>query len=241
MNNPNYVGPEGSQTVTWNGDQPTITQQYSPEQQGLYDQNLQVKNLLGKLGIQGATSLQDILGKTFDLSGAPSAPGNYDATRGKVQAAMMSRYDQDAAQRREAANSDLIARGLRPGTEAYEREMARMDKQRNDYMSQTELTAGTEAQRAYGMDADRRKQYIAELISQRQLPLNEIIGLMSGSQVNNPFAIGGFNAGAQVQPADHTLPFMAEMNAYNADAANYGGMMSGLFGLGSAGITGYFS
>lgn len=241
LNNPNVYSPYGSQTVSYNGDIPTVTQQFSPEQQGLYDQQVQVKDLLGKLGIQGATSLQDILGKSFDFSGAPEAPGAYRDVRNKVIRQMMGRYDQEAGRRTEDATSTLIAQGLRPGTEAFDDAMTRFDQQRNDYRGSAETAAAGHVQQAYGMDADRRRQYISELISQRQLPLNEIIGLMSGSQVENPFAQAGvYQGGAVVQPAPMTLPFEAQMNAHNADAANYGGMMSGLFGLGSAGITGYY-
>lgn len=237
INNPNYVGPQGTQTVTWGANnQPTVTQTYSPDQQRLYDTSNAVKEALGKLGLQGTDALKGLIGNRLDLSGAPAAPGDAASTRKSVIDAMMSRYDEDASKRQSDANSELIARGLRPGTEAYEREMNRFGQQRNDYMRTAETAAGGEASRDFQMDSERRRAAIAEILSQRQTPLNEITALTSGSQVSNPFQVGNFNGNSSVAPAPMTLPFQAQMDRYNASAANYGNMMSGLFGLGSAGI-----
>lgn len=241
LNNPNVISPYGTQTVTYNGNDPTVTQTFSPEQQKLYEQQTAVKQALGGLGLQGADALKAILGRNLDLSGMPQAPGSYDNVRQNVIDAMMGRANKGFAQREDDVRSQLIAQGIRPGTEAYSREMTRIDQARNDARQQADIAGGAEAQRAYGMDAERRRTAIAELLSQRQVPLNEITALMSGSQVNNPFSQAQvYQGGANVAPAPMTLPFEARMNQYNAQAGNYGNMMSGLFGLGSAGITGYF-
>jgi hypothetical protein len=82
---------------------------------------------------------------------------------------------------------------------------------------------------------------MAELLAQRQTPLNEVTALQSGSQVQNPFAqIGGYQGGAVTQPPPifqgSQAQWQADMDRYNAQAGAAGGMMSGLFGLGSAAI-----
>ncbi len=225
---------------------PTITQTFSPEQQALYDKQVKSQGLLGDLSIQGAESLKGVVGKEVDFSGVPGMPGGSDAIRDQTIEAMMGRYDNDAGQRMDQTKADLIAKGLQPGTEAYEREMGRFGNQRNDAFTQAQLAGGTEASRSFGMDMDRRRQGISELLAQRQTPLNEINALMSGSQVSNPFAGGlGYQGGANVAPAPMfqagQAQYGANVDQYNAKVGGRNSMMQGLFGLASGGLAGgYF-
>ena len=213
---------------------PTVTQTFSPEQQRIFDQSNQLKTLLGGLGIQGANSLQGLVGSKVDFSGAPQV-GSYDATRQKVFDAMMSRTNEDYSKQREGSNSDLIAAGIRPGTKAYGDRMQMIERSRNDARSQAELQAGNAAAQAQGLDTQRRKDYIAELLSQRQTPLNEINALVSGSQVSNPFAVPGVAQNAQVAPAPIFGAAQAQDQAnagiYNADVAGATSTQNGIMGL----------
>ena len=241
LNNPNVISPYGTQTVTYQGDIPTMTQTFSPEQQQLYEKNNQVQQLLAQLGITGAGVLGDVIGGNIDFGSLPSGPGDSQATRQKVIDAMMGRANEQFAQREEDTQSQLVAQGIRPGTEAYGREMTRIDQARNDARQQAEIAAGGEASRDFQMDAERRRVGLAELLAGRQTPLNEITALISGSQVNNPFAqVGGYQGGAAQQPAPvfqgTQAQWQADMDRYNQQAAGAGNMMSGLFGLGSAWI-----
>lgn len=246
LNNPNVINPYGTQTWQEGADpsaRPTMTQTFSPEQQALYEKQTQTKQQLGELGMQGATALQGIVGRDLDLSGAPAAPGDAAATRESVINAMMGRVDEDTARTRDQANSDLIAAGIRPGTKAYQDRMFAIDRGYNDARQQAILAAGQEGQRDFNMDTQARKDAIAELLAQRQTPLNEVTALMSGSQVNNPFAVPGAAQNANIAPAPlfgaATAQGQADMNAYNAQAAQAGGLMSGLFSLGAAGVGAY--
>lgn len=245
LNNPNVVNPYGTQT--WQdapgGDgRPTMTQTFSPEQQALYDQSVQTKQLLGGLGTQGATALQGVIGKQLDLSGQP-AVGGYDQTRQNVMNAMMSRTNEDYAKQTDQANSDLIAAGIRPGTKAYADRMQMIERSRNDARQQAEISAGNMTSQAFNTDTQRRKDSIAELLAQRQTPLNEVSALMSGSQVSNPFAVPGAAQNANMAPAPvfnaATQGYNSQMDAYNAQAGQAGNMMSGLFSLGGAGLGAY--
>lgn len=223
-----------------NADQPTLTQTFSPQQQALYDSNVATQGMLGGLAQQGAQAAQGIVGKPFDFSGSPAAPGSAEATRSKVINAMMGRVNEDYGRQTDQANSDLVAAGIHPGSKAYDDRMQLLQRGRNDAAQQAYLAGGQEMSRDFQTDTQRRKDAIAELISQRQLPLNEITALMSGSQVSNPFAMPNYAQNAQVAPA----PTFAATNAagqygtdvYNAQQAGQGNLASGMFGLGGSGL-----
>lgn len=216
-----------------------MTQTFSPEQQALYEKQTKVKGLLGDLGISGAHGLGDIIGKNLDLSGAPAAPGNYDATRQQVINAMMGRVDEDVGKSRDQANSDLVAAGIHPGTKAYDDAQFQITRGRNDALQQAQIAAGNTATQAAATDAQRRKDAIAEILAQRQTPLNEVSALQSGSQVSNPFAGGlGYQAGAQMTPTpvyqSTKDQYQGALDAYGIQSGASGGMLGGLFSLGSA-------
>lgn len=250
INNPNVENPFGSQSVEWEYIRnkkgqivraiPTITQQFSPEQQALYDKSLATKDIMGQKGIGLAGALA---GGGLDLSGLPNAPMSAGQRREDVINAMMSRVNTDIAGRRDNTNSELIAAGIRPGTKAYQAAMEGIDRQETDARQQAILAGGQEASRDFGMDSQARQQALAELLTQRQTPLNELSALTSGAQVNNPFAGGlGYQAGANVQAAPIyqgiTNQAQAATNQYNANQAALSGNISagaGLLGsLGSA-------
>ncbi len=244
LNNPNVVNPYGSQTWAQGAtptDRPTMTQTFSPEQAALFAKSNQTKGLLGDLGIQGATALQGVIGKQLDLSGAP-ATGNYDQTRQSVINAMMGRADEDYGQQTEQANSDLIAAGIRPGTEAYGNRMQMIERSRNDARNQAEISGGNAAAQAYTVDSQRRQQSISEILAQRQTPLNEINALQSGSQVSNPFAVAGASQNSNIAPTPVFGAAQAQagydQNIYNQQVASSNALMGGLFSLGSAGMMG---
>lgn len=179
---------------------PTLTQKLSPAQQALFDQDMRTKGLLGGLGEQGATALQGVVGKALDFSGAPAAPSAGGA-RQDAYDAIMSRVNEETTRGKDQKNSSLIAAGIRPGTKAYQDSMYAIDRGFNDARQQAITAAGAEGQRDFNMGTQSRKDAIAELLAQRQTPLNEINALMSGSQVTNPFAVPGAAQNAQVQAA----------------------------------------
>ena len=243
LNNPNVINPLGTQTWAEGAtadDRPTLIQTYSPQQQQLFDQSMQTKGLLGGLGIQGATALQGVVGKNLDLSAAPVGPGSSDAMRNQVIAAQMARVNEDASKSRDQANSELIAAGIRPGTKAYDDRMNLIQRGVNDAQNVAIGNASTQASQAFNMDTQRRKDAIAELLAQRQTPLNEINALMSGSQVSNPFAVPGAAQNSNVAPAPvfgaAQAQYGANADVFNAQSQAAAGTQSGLFGLGAAGI-----
>jgi len=243
INNPNVTNPYGSQTTTWNGNDPTITQTLSPEQQQLYDKSIQAKNTLIDTGNTLARNVQGTLGSPLDFSGLPKAPTSADNTRDDVVKAMMNRVDSDTAGQRDAANSTLIAQGIRPGTAAYGTAMTQIDRQYNDARSNAILAGGTAAQQDYNQNMGTHQQAISDMLAQRDTPLNEINALQSGSQVSNPFASNlGYQGGMSVNAAPIaqavTNQGQAAQNVYNQGQATQNGNISagaGMVGaLGSA-------
>jgi hypothetical protein len=244
FNNPNVVNPYGTQSTTYEKTKnglliPTLTQTFSPEQQALYNQSTQTQQQLGKVAGQGAQALQGVVGTGVDFSGAPKT-GSYEDTRKQVIDAYMGRANEDYAKQSDNARSNLIAAGIRPGTKAYADNQQMIERSRNDAFNNAQIQGGNAAAQAYGVDEARRRQAITEQLAQRQTPLNEISALMSGSQVSNPFSVPGYAQNTQVGA---TPIFAAGQEAgdwatgiYNQQAANAGGLQSGLFGLGGAAL-----
>jgi hypothetical protein len=242
INNPNVIGPYGSQTVTWAGDTPTLTQRLSPDQQALLSKGNQAKLGMTDLAIQGTQAAGDVIGKNLDLSALPGRPGSADDTRTKVLDAMMGRVNEDVDRKKGLVHSQLLAQGIPPGSKAYDDAMALEERNRTDARTQAYLASGQEMSRDFQTDTQRRRDAMAEMLAERQTPLNEITALMSGSQVSNPFSMPGYAQNANVQPAPIFGATQATGNwnadLYNAQAAQAGNLQSGLFGLGGAGIMG---
>lgn len=83
-----------------------------------------------------------------------------------------------------------------------------------------------------------RQQALAEAIQQRQMPLNEISALMSGSQIQNPTFQPYTGATVAAAPIAQTMQnaYAGQMNAYNQDVASQNAEMGGLFDLGKAAL-----
>ncbi|ULA60606.1 MAG: hypothetical protein LZF60_260001 [Nitrospira sp.] len=180
------------------------------------------------------------MGKPVDFGSAPAAPGDYSTLRNQTIDTMMARPKEDYARAVSQKQADLVAAGIRPGSKAYDDQMNLLQRGLNDANTQAAVNAGALTGQAYSMDQDRRRQAITEMLAQRQVPLNEITALMSGSQVSNPFSTPGFNAGAQVGAAPvfaaQQLTSQWDRDNANAAAAQASGLQTGLFQLGAAGI-----
>lgn len=222
LNNPNVVNPYGTQTFTEGAgpsDRPTVVQTLSPDQQALYDKSVATKLQLGDLSTQGADALQGIVGKKLDVGSLPAAPGDATQTRNSVINAMMSRVNEDTANSKDQKNSDLVAAGLHPGDKGYNDQIALIDRGYNDARNTAITSAGAEAQRDFNMDTQARKDALAEAITQREMPLNEVTALMSGSQVSNPFAVPGVSQNSSVAPAP-VMDAMTQQGQYGTDVYN---------------------
>lgn len=241
-NVPEPVAPNRSDArfIKGDPDQVTVRQTLSPDQQKLLDKSNAAKIGMSDLAVQGTDLAKGVLGKSMDFNTLPAAPGSATDTRTKVMNAMMGRINEDSDRREGQLNSRLLSSGIPRGSQAYSDAMALEGRKRTDAENQAYLASGQEASRDFGMDSQRRQQALAEMLTQRQTPINEITALMSGSQVSNPFTTNGFaqNTSVQAAPLFAAQNMAADYNTdlYNAKAAQANGLQSGLFGLGGTGL-----
>lgn len=92
---------------------------------------------------------------------------------------------------------------------------------------------------AIGTQQDNaRQRALQETFALRNQPINEISGLLSGSQVTQPNFMN--IQGASIPTVDYAglvqQNYANQMGGYNSQMANYNGILGGLFGLGAAGI-----
>jgi len=264
LNNPNIYSPYGNQTVTWGTPdatgvaQPTINQTLTPEAQRALtaQQNLQAN--LATLGGQSYGTAFDVMSKPFDYrgqvqtsldtSGIAKMPVNAGTTG---QEAIMSRLEPSLAKNRVSTETQLINQGLRPGSEAYDNAIKLLGQQENDARTQAalqginlDMSANTQgfnqALQGGQFGNTANQQALAQAITQRQLPLNEINALMSGSQIQNP-TFSPYS-GSNIAPppiANATAQQGAfDQNTYNQQTGTYNQNLAGLYSLAGAGAYG---
>jgi hypothetical protein len=249
--------PYGTQLVSYDGDVPTVRQTLTPTAQRTLEAQQGVQLSLANLGQKGATTASGVLDKPFSFGG-PAVQTSLDTSQiAKMpvnagmtgQEAIMSRLNPSLARQRTTTETNLINQGLRPGTEAYDNAIRALGEQETDARTQAvlqglNLDIGANAQGfnqavqsgQFGNVA--QQQALAQAIQQRQMPLNEITALMSGSQIQNPqFAA---YSGSNVAPPPIAQAVQAkgifDTNAYNQQVAQQNAQQAGLFSLGSAAI-----
>jgi len=257
LSNPNMYTPYGSQTVSYNGDIPTVTQTLTPAAQKTLEAQQNVDLLLSNLAQKGTGIASNVLDKPFnfggpavqtslDTSGIAKMPVNAGTTG---QQAIMARLEPSLAKQRVSTETQLINQGLRPGTEAYNNAIQLLGQQENDARQQAALQGlnldiGANAQGynqalqsgQFGNTA--QQQALAQAIQQRQMPLNEINALTSSSQIQNP-QFGAY-VGSNVVPAPIANAAAQQgaynQNAYNQQVAQNNANTAGLFSLGGAAL-----
>jgi hypothetical protein len=143
----------------------------------------------------------------------------------------------------------LINQGLRPGMEGYDNAIRSLGEQETDARTQAvlqgiNLDIGAN-QQGYGQALESGKfgntaqqQMLAQAIQGRQMPLNEITALMSGSQIQNP-QFGAYS-GATVQAAPIFAGTQAQgafdANKYNQQVSQANAATAGLYSLGGAAL-----
>ena len=257
LSNPNTYTPYGTQLVSYEGDVPTIRQTLTPTAQKTLEAQQGVELSLANLGSKGAQTASGVLDKPFsfggpdvqtslDLSGIAKMPVNAGMTG---QEAIMSRLNPSLARQRTTTETNLINQGLRPGSEAYDNAIRSLGEQETDARTQAvlqglNLDIGAN-QQGFGQQLEAGKfgntaqqQALAEAIQLRQLPLNEITALMSGSQIQNP-QFGAYS-GATVQPAPLFAGTQAQgqfdANKYNQQVSQANAQTAGMYSLGGAAL-----
>lgn len=231
LNAINQVGPQGSvsysQSGTYQFTDPSTGKTYtlpkmtqttalSPGQQAIYDAMQGAQTNLATTAQHQSGRLDDMLSQPFTLDN--------DSTEARLNELASKRLDPQLAQKREAEIARLSNMGIKIGSTAYDRAMGLVNQGENDARNNLLLTG--------------RQQAVNELLTERQVPLNEIIGLANGQQVQMP-SFGGTPqtgmAGTDVAGITQNA-YNNAMGQYNSNLGQWNSTVGGLFGLGSSAL-----
>ena len=192
--------------------------------------------------------------------GAPPVQGPVDdASRQRVEEAILSRLEPQFQQDEANLRNKLITSGLEVGSHAYNTELDRLKRSQTDARMQAILAGGTEESRQVGMnsqlqslgfsqglqgaqfDNQVRQQMLSELLLQRNTPLNELNSLRTGSQVSMPNFQGYYTNNATPAPIFDAAQSTGNYNmaAWQQQQAGANALLGGLAALGGAGIIRY--
>lgn len=189
--------------------------------------------------------------------GAQGVQGPVDDTsRQRVESAILSRLEPQYAKDQSSLQNQLLSRGLEVGSPAYNSEMDRLSRSQNDARMQAILAGGQEQSRMVGLnsglqnqafnqglqgaqfDNQTRQQMLSELLMNRNLSLNELNALRTGSQVSMPQFGSYYTNNANASPMFDAAVQQGNynQNAYQQQMAGANGLFGGLANLGSAAI-----
>ena len=211
----------------------TATQTLAPEQQALLDETNKAGLAFGQTANNQLATVQDRLSQPVDFSQFGAAPQANEATRLATRDAILARAQPDIDRDRAALEAQLVNQGFERGSAAFDDQFRGFDQGVNDLRLGADAAAGDEMARVFGLENAARNAQINELVQQRQIPLNELAAMLSGSQVQGPQFVNAPQTG--VAPTD---VIGATFGAFNGEQNNFqiqNGLQSannqGLYGL----------
>jgi len=220
INAVNQYGPSGSTTYQKDAQGIPISQTVTlggPEQQN-YNTTGATKNALAN---QAGLFAGQLPSTPFQGPG----PGAGDAVQKALYDRKMAMIQPQLDQADKQSEVTLANRGIPIGSEVYNDERNRLDRNRSDQLA----AISQDATMAGGQEQTRQLQ---DMITARNQPYNEIGSLMAG-------AAGGQMPQFQGNPAYNITPPNVAQNVYNsANLQNQqnSSMLGGLFGLGSSAL-----
>lgn len=175
-NRVNTYTPYGNLTYAKDPNDPnqwSSTVSLSPSGQSLLDQQNKTSAGLG--------NLQDAATARVGATMGSAAPAAYDPTQATnnaadlINARLLPQQKIDSA----ALDTQLANQGIMPGSEAYTNAQAAMGRTQNDAKQQAQLQGITLGQSQQG-------QQYTQQVANRNMPMNELNALRTGSQVTNP-------------------------------------------------------
>lgn len=236
LNMRNTSTPLGSQTFTPSGsfDIPSIGGQpgfsipqfsqsisMTPEGQNLYNRQMGLSTGLLGLG-------QGSLDQTSASLGRPQDLQSINDISDRSYGLQTSRLDPQWAQNQQSLEAKLADQGIPVGSEAHANAMREFNQAKNDAYNQARLSSISTMPQTYQLSTAQRMQPLTELNAirtgaQPQMPTFQPVAAAGGAQ--GPNVLGATQAGANYN-----------QGLYNSQVGQQNAMMSGLFGLGSAGI-----
>ena len=210
-----------------------VTQELSPEQQGLYDVSTRLAQQYGDIGETQLGAVRGTLEQPFSLEGLGAAPTVDEAARQQAMASILARQQPQMDVSRQRLQTELATQGFVPGTEAYDRAMDEQMRRETDLGLAADIAAGGEMERMYGLQSGARDRAINEMLMQRQQPLSELSTLMTGAQPGQQQFLP--TAGGQVAPTDYMSAAYgsqaAQQRVYEQQAAQQRAETEGLYSL----------
>lgn len=222
LNMINQYTPGGNLEYTQRGVSADGTPQYSATQT-LSDEGQQILDLQNQASIGYGQTANNQLGQVsqalsspIDFSSLGDAPQANQQTWDNAYNALIDRNQPQADQQLQAIQTQLANQGIGIGSEAYNKELARYSSAQNDFGLAAQSAAMGQQTQQYGLDSAARNQAINEMVSQRQIPLNELSALATGTQLQSP----SFGSTPQTSVAGTPLADSI-YGSYNAEQQNY--------------------
>ncbi len=225
LNATNQNTPSGSlsykQVGTWDDGTPRFeaTTSLNQGEQGIYDTGVATRQNVANIGRDQTQRVANTLSTPVNLSNEATEARLYDLGSKRLD----PRFQREGA----ALETNLINRGIRPGSKAYDTMHTQFDQGKNDAYNSLLLNG--------------RQQAVTEALTERNQPINEITALMGNSQVSQPNFTNTPTPG--VAPTDYIGAQQQSLNqqnvGYQAQVAQQQGLMNGLFGLGKAAAGGW--
>lgn len=182
----------------------------SPAQQAIFDQTQAADLNLAKIANTQSGKIGDLLNNPFSFTNDDASQWAYDLASPRI----LKQQGQNQA----ALETQLVNAGIRRGTPQWDSEMTRLTNANTDQLNQLALQG--------------RSQAYSEALQTRNQPLNEIIGLTSGTQIQSPNATFAQTPQSQVAGVDYSgivnNNYNAQLQQYNAKVGALGGLFGGL-------------
>lgn len=226
-NRVNYYTPYGNLTYSQNPNDQDLWSanvNLDPSQQALLDQ--QNRSAMGLAGLQ-----DQAVGRVAQAQSNPFDFSSVQDVQDKAYSAYTSRLDPQWNQRQASLETQLANQGIARGTEAWTNAMRDFNAGRNDAYQQANIAA---------INTAPMTMQLATAL--RNMPLNELNALRTGSQVTNPTFSNvpqqATTAGPDMLGAAG-LGYQSQLGAVNASNASSDNFMKGLFGLGTTALGGW--
>lgn len=217
MNMVDQFTPDGSLTYQQTGTNSDGTPKWTATT-ALSTTQQAIKDAEDKFG-QGALDIGNAqLGRVSESLSTPFKIDN-EGTEARLYDLGRKRIDPRIAEERAKLDADLINRGIRPGTAAYESMKRSLNESEADTYNQLLLTG--------------RQQAVNEQLTERNQPLKELAQLLGMGSVDSP----QFTSTPSTNVAGTDLAGLVQSN-YQQKVASRNAALGGLFGLGSAVIGG---
>lgn len=219
----------------------SVEQKLTPDGQRILDQSNKAAIGFGETANAQLDRVRDLLGRPYNLEGLPAAPVANEATRSSVRDSLLGRLEPQFNRDREALEARLANQGISLGSSAYGTAIDELNRSRNDARLAADVQAGGEMSRVYELEANARDRAVNERLQERQIPLNELIAMVSGTQVQQPnFTPTPQTQIGQTPVADSIYAsYNGQLNNYNQQVAQKNAFTQGLFSLIGSGAGAY--